>query len=311
MATSLELVFTWGRYHATPWGRNVNEAAIEWPPSPWRLLRALYATWRTRAPHLPAPTIHGLLSQLADPPTFQLPEFGEAHTRHYVPDIGHGHDLAFDAFAVFEPGAAIVVTWQIELDPEARAALEELASLLPCLGRAESICEARLLPQDEQHPAGLESGPVSAADSAALDATDPPVRVLVPALPLDLDALTARIMDLRAARRVDPPGARWQPYARRAPATPVRVLHRKTRREPTAVRWAMATPALPARWAAVGVADVLRRACLARYGRRFDGVPSPTLAGKDAAGTPLERHRHAHYLALDLDGDQLLDHLVV
>ncbi len=309
MGTSLELVFPWGRYHATPWGRNVNEAAIEWPPSPWRLLRALYATWRTRAPHLPEATMYSLFAQLAEPPIFHLPEFGEAHTRHYVPDIGRGHDLAFDAFAVFEPGAAIAVTWPVDLDPDARAALDELAPLLPYLGRAESVCEARLLTHGEQHLGGLLSRPASAADPETPDA--PLVRVLVPELPLNLDALTARTTDVRAARRVDPPGARWQAYGRRAPATPVRVVHRAVHRSPTAVRWAIAAPALPARWAAVGVTDILRRACLARYGRRFDGAQSPTLAGKDATGVPLAGHHHAHYFALDLDGDQLLDHLVV
>nr|MDA8263103.1 type I-U CRISPR-associated protein Csb2 [Actinomycetota bacterium] len=225
---------------------------------------------------------------------------------------GHGQDLAFDAFAVFEPGAAIVVTWPADLEPEARAALEELAPLLPCLGRAESLCEAHLLPPGEHHPVGQPSGPVTRAEPVALDAADAPfVRVLVPELPLDLHALTARTMDIRAARRVDPPGARWQPYARRVPVTPVRVVHHRVRRSPTAVRWAIATPARPACRAAVGVTDILRRACLARYGRHFDGAPSPTLAGKDATGMPLAGHRHAHYFALDLDGDQLLDHLVV
>lgn len=312
MGTCLELVFPWGRYHATPWGRNVNEAAIEWPPSPWRLLRALYSTWRTRAPHLSEATVYNLLSQLADPPTFHLPEFGEAHTRHYLPDIGHGHDLAFDAFAVFEPGTAIAVTWPVDLEPADRAALADLASLLPYLGRAESICEARLVPQGDRHPDGLQSGPVSAADLLATGAPDAPlVRVLVPELPLDLDALVTRTTDVRAARRADPPGARWQPYTRLPPATPVRVVHRRVHRSPTAVRWAISAPALPACWAAVGVTDILRRACLARFGRRFDGAPSPTLAGKDTAGRPLAGHRHAHYFALDLDDDHLLDHLVV
>ena len=50
MSTSLGLRFPWGRYHATAWGRQANEGAAEWPPSPWRILRALYATWRARAP---------------------------------------------------------------------------------------------------------------------------------------------------------------------------------------------------------------------------------------------------------------------
>src|SRR5438552_4001703 len=38
----IELMFPAGRYHATAWGRHVNEGVPEWPPSPYRLIRALY-----------------------------------------------------------------------------------------------------------------------------------------------------------------------------------------------------------------------------------------------------------------------------
>ncbi len=312
MDTSLEIVFPWGRYHATPWGRHVNEAAIEWPPSPWRLLRALYATWRTRAPHLPEGTVHSLLADLAVPPTFYLPEFMEAHTRHYMPDISHGFDLAFDPFAVFEAGASIVVNWPVALGSRAREALDELAPRLAYLGRAESVCVARLLPEGEALPSGVECAPLSADEVKALDASGVgPVRVLVPTRPLDLHALTVRTADVRRARWVDPPHTCWQAYVRRNPATPVRPHRPGVRLSPTAVRWTVSAPATPSRWATVAVTDILRQACLARFGRRFGGAPSRMLAGKDAAGKRLEGHRHAHYFALDVDGDQMLDHLVV
>ena len=52
--TTLAFRFPLGRYHANPWDRAVNEGATEWPPSPWRILRALVATWHTRWPDLPA-----------------------------------------------------------------------------------------------------------------------------------------------------------------------------------------------------------------------------------------------------------------
>ncbi len=39
MPVIIKLTFPAGRYHATPWGRHVNEGVAEWPPSPWRLLR--------------------------------------------------------------------------------------------------------------------------------------------------------------------------------------------------------------------------------------------------------------------------------
>ena len=40
----LTFTFPGKRYHATPWGAPVNEAQVEWPPSPWRVCRALLAT---------------------------------------------------------------------------------------------------------------------------------------------------------------------------------------------------------------------------------------------------------------------------
>jgi CRISPR-associated protein Csb2 len=43
----------------------------------------------------------------------------------------------------------------------------------------------------------------------------------------------------------------------------------------------------------------------------FGTPPSATLAGKDEAGSKLLGHRHAHYLACDLDGDRILDHAIV
>ncbi len=70
--------FPAGRYHATPWGHHVNEGLIEWPPSPWRLLRALLATgyamlhWPTGGP---PPEARSLVEKLASVlPDYRLPK---------------------------------------------------------------------------------------------------------------------------------------------------------------------------------------------------------------------------------------------
>ena len=44
----LTFTFPGRRFHATPWGSHVNEGQVEWPPSPWRLCRALLATGLTK-----------------------------------------------------------------------------------------------------------------------------------------------------------------------------------------------------------------------------------------------------------------------
>ncbi len=104
MRTTLAIRFPLGRYHANPWDRAVNEGASEWPPSPWRLLRALVATWHTRWPDLPAPVLDGLLDSLADPPSYYTPATLPGHTRHYLPGLDHQKgetgrtDLTLDPF---------------------------------------------------------------------------------------------------------------------------------------------------------------------------------------------------------------------
>ena len=107
---ALEIRFIAGQYHATPWGRHVNEGAVEWPPSPWRLLRALIAVgyrklgWDPRHPPQEAAQLVELLA--AEVPVFHLPPASLGHTRHYMPKYNSARDgktdKVFDALEAFE-----------------------------------------------------------------------------------------------------------------------------------------------------------------------------------------------------------------
>lgn len=308
MSTSLGISFPWGRYHANPWGRHVNEAAIEWPPAPWRILRALYATWKARAPELAEDVVVELLQALAGPPSFLLPTFVEGHTRHYLPDVASGTDKAIDAFAVFDPDSELVVTWPVDLGPQEEAALAEIAALVPYLGRAESICSVRIL--RDVPTAGNPCSPIGDGSDVSLDSA--PVRVLLPKQPLNLECLIASTGKVRRARLLEPPGSRWGLYTPTQPARPQQQIRRKAPSAgPTAIRWAISGPAQPSVNAAVAVTDILRQACLSRFGKRFAGARSAILAGKDSSGSPLQGHQHGHYLAVDSDRDGLLDYLLL
>jgi CRISPR-associated protein Csb2 len=89
---TIELRFPAGRLHATPWGRHVNEGAVEWPPSPWRILRSLIATWHLKTqPAVTAETLRSLIHALSEKsPAFHLPRAGQCHPGRY-PDAGF-HD---------------------------------------------------------------------------------------------------------------------------------------------------------------------------------------------------------------------------
>src|ERR1700693_2810445 len=102
----IELTFPAGRYHATPWGRHVNEGVPEWPPSPYRLLRALYDVWQRKCSDLPTGEVRVVLGGLAErPPRFALPAATATHTRSYLssnaPDPTD-KNLVFDSFLAFE-----------------------------------------------------------------------------------------------------------------------------------------------------------------------------------------------------------------
>jgi len=151
--------FPAGRYHATPWGRHVNEAAVAWPPEPWRIVRGFIATWHRKVDHATysEEALTSLLGALAgEPPVYQLPEAIHAHTRHYMPVRSGRQDkktLIFDAFVRLAPEAELVVAWpSVDLDPNQTALLDDLLTPLGYLGRAESWVEARRLAVWEGEP---------------------------------------------------------------------------------------------------------------------------------------------------------------
>ena len=119
---ALAFHFPAGRYHATPWGRNVNEADVAWPPEPWRLLRTLVAMYWRKGNR--ARWSDGDLARLIDSLAETLPEYSlpegaiHAHTRHYMPTgtLVKGSPkttLVFDAFLRLPGGSTLVAAWPL------------------------------------------------------------------------------------------------------------------------------------------------------------------------------------------------------
>lgn len=162
---ALRFRFPAGRYHATPWGRNVNEAAIAWPPEPWRLLRTLIAVyWRKGdQQRWPEEAVGRLIDVLAEtPPTYRLPEGAiHAHTRHYMPQAHGEKALIFDAFLRMPEHATVVVAWpDVTLDADLFTLVADLATAIGYLGRAESWTECEALDdwRDKPNCGAMQAG---------------------------------------------------------------------------------------------------------------------------------------------------------
>ncbi len=289
--TTLVLTFPLGRYHATPWDRHVNEGAVELPPSPWRLLRTLYAVWKTRCPELPEENVHALLADLAAPPTFYVPSHGISHSRHYYPDAKDGRDRTLDAFAVFGAHDQLAAQWPVELDSDNRDALQRIAASIPYFGRADSICTGAV--ETDWTPAGhVIWKPLDVAEH--VDDYAEATSVLAAELPLAVDTLLASPADVRRGGLRFPLGSRLVAYGLDRPADlPVTVPHRQPTKTVTGVRFDLLHAALPPDTDAAIYTDLLRQAAIKRLGGNVEGT---MLGGRTSDNAPMQGGDHAHYL---------------
>lgn len=313
MAVTIELSFPFGRYHATPWGHHVNEGVPEWPPSPWRILRALYATWKLREPDLPEAHVHSLLAALSALPAYRLPPSAGGHTRHYVPatKVKGGTEVRtkiLDAFTAVPVGAAVEVHWTVDLEDEALKALRALCAQLTYLGRAESQCDAAVASAGTDGEIGPAPGPGAVCSypwspDDSLNAGSGVVDVVAPEEPLRMTTLVASPSDVRTKGFVMPPGSRLVRYV--LPSTPISAkrppIAMSDSRRVEAVRLDLDASVRPLLTSSVALGETLRMATLKAADRR--GAPQRELpaaiTGKSAAGDPLGgAHVHAHFLSL-------------
>ncbi len=338
------LRFPSGRFHATPWGRHVNEGAPEWPPSPWRFLRCLVATWKRKLDdQITQQQAQDILTQLLEPPVFRLPHASTGHARYFMPWFKTGPEartLVFDAFVALPPQAEMAIVWPTaQLSQHQQDQLSLLLAHLNYFGRAESWCDARLLNEAETESAFLQ------ANCKPLNAQPLPpgwelVRVLCadPALALDNSAfsktvhrkvrgklipktertapmydpdwhLCAETLWLRQERWSDPPGSRWVQYIRRRDCfqidpSPKRLISRP---RPQVVRFVLDSAVLPRATETLPIADAARRTLMRLFGRLF---PNPDGSkGRSPLFSGKDSHGrpltgHLHAYYLPTDEDQ-------
>jgi len=331
MPLIINLTFPSGRYHATPWGRHVNEGVTEWPPSPWRLLRALIAVWRRTCPDFSDAQIRRILEPLAQPPRFRLPPFRVAHTRHYMPWEKKGpsdRTLVFDTFVSVDRFEPLYMGWPgAEMCADDRAVLSKLLANLSFLGRAEGWAHAELFddtvdlnlgPADPSDPSPVPvlcPDPATAFDDEHYPTLDPtklakgkiaPSRFLFdcPRWHLCLDTET-----IHEQKWPSVPGAKWVNYARPPEVSTVPTKPQPTdRHKPTVARFLLDGPVLPLVTDSIRVAEAFRRGLMSlyqrhRHRRKYGHTDRPyqelfrseVLSGKNADGQFLRQHRHAFY----------------
>ncbi|MBM4292520.1 MAG: type I-U CRISPR-associated protein Cas5/Cas6, partial [Deltaproteobacteria bacterium] len=155
MSLCMRFEFPHKKYFATSWAHHPNEGVAEWPPAPWRVLRALISAGFKVAPEgwadaegRPSPLALGLLHKLsAEPPEYRLPLGTRVHTRHYTPIPGEEKTkLLLSPFVQLGEEPWVDVRWErVSLSSEEERLLVALLPGVGYLGRSESVVEASVV----------------------------------------------------------------------------------------------------------------------------------------------------------------------
>ena len=327
MKLVLRQEFPLGRFHATPWRVNpYDDPHGEWPPSPWRLVRAVTARWyqwaREASPEPDVAQLEKLQAALCRSTyAFHLPpnarkgsplrqyhptEFGwrpaekkKAGTRSY------GTSLVQDNYWCVPPEAP--VWWFIEGDDwtdDLRELLGQCLERMTYFGRAETLTRVRVAGSTDEIP----QANCTLADKRGAGAA-PVLSPLDTATREDIERTTD---NPEAVKRAVPPGAQWL-YAVR----PQRPAARERRRVPEhrpdchLMQFAIGWNVSPEPRAIVRLTSRFRGAVLRELFRLKTGDASANwtrasrevreaaadMTGKDARGDALRGHRHAEFLA--------------
>ena len=138
--------FVAGGYHARPWGVFGRDGIPEWPPSPYRLLRALIAAWKYNLPDIGEDAVFSIVRQMASaPPELVLPPASVARAECEARDSGGGGFPRHRMFIKVDKGRTAYMVWRdAVLSGEQEDILESILAHLHYLGRTESWCEVCL-----------------------------------------------------------------------------------------------------------------------------------------------------------------------
>jgi len=141
------------QYQACAWGNHHSEGVIDWPPAPWRLLRAVVAgSYNARLQDKYRPTLKTLLHKLAAAlPSYTLPPITYIQHRSPRPQVDSktvkvrpGKTLYSAGLLMSSDQNLLYIHWPVELTETEELVLNVCLSGLTYLGRKEAVASLSL-----------------------------------------------------------------------------------------------------------------------------------------------------------------------
>ena len=298
----------WG-YHATPWGHYVNEGIPEFPPSPYRLMRALVDTWKRERPGWPGERVIPILSALSsENPVFSLPPY----SMHSVPiyqDTNTGDPsggaLVFDSFVMMNSGDAVYAKWEgVSLSRQQLSDLAELLSMIDYLGRTESWVDITLADDSPD----LEWNCVPAVFGAG----NSMVAVPAPSVSDGGRWFNALVQTTSQSFRTGTPrGMSLVPYSMPSSPSPRHSSSTHGDTGISAIEYSLESEDPPAITDTLAISDRMHVKLMGIYRRMFGPDIPPQLSGRNSDGTVVTGPGPISIWPYDSDGDGKIDSVFV
>jgi CRISPR-associated protein Csb2 len=164
----IKIQFHTNQYQACAWGNHHSEGVIDWPPAPWRILRAIVAgSYNVALPERHQPTLKALLHKLASvPPSYTLPPTTYIQHRSPRPQVnlktakvGPGKVLYSAGLLMSSTQNTLYIHYPVTLLDTEELVLSLCLSGLTYFGRKESVATFTLVEDApelnaEQDPGG-------------------------------------------------------------------------------------------------------------------------------------------------------------
>lgn len=331
---AIDMKFPAGRFHATPWGRNVNEGIPEWPPSPFRLARALLDASFRKYPDWPRERLQAVLDVVASDVRYRLPPATTSHTRSYLSANEKkrtSKNLIMDAFVAVERSESVLMCFDADPPREVVFDLKRLAGFLNYLGRSESWISLEVV--EDLDDSVFNCLPAEESDSQeqirqvnlACLRSRHDYENLARAFAAEDDgnlhswigAICLSSGDLLRMGWSESPAMQRRQYIYPRYLLDGTPPPRKIARSlpaPRMARYQLTSKVLPLLTEALPIAERARGMLMGIDKKLKDGDAtrvSPVFSGKSHDGAPMQGHKHVFVLPRDEDGDGRIDHLIL
>ena len=313
-----------GRYHSTPWGRNVNEGIPEFPPSPYRIVRAIIDSWLRKRPSWDIDILQTIIEKLSEnPPLFSTPRFTEGVILSYMSQNSKEitkKQLIYDGFISINPEDQIYVIWKnVEFTEIEVQKLEEILSLINYLGRSDSWVKIETLKDFKEFGDKINVEPLQ--DLNYFDGNKEKVKVAIPIAKKNykyektewFDALMLKTSDIIYKGISSPYALEFTYYLIENPE-----IKEDKSKKSLAGRlkvknflYSIDSKVPPMATDSLIIAERIHKKINGIYGKMSNNGRSVNLSGINPDGSISKGHRHIFILPLDLNNNGRISHILI